>query len=84
MLETTKGDPIPGLFSARQLRRFIPKAGTKLAKEQALVEARCALEEKEREKEEEHTISEERATSSLNPLETTPNRRGIGNEDQCQ
>jgi len=87
VLETTKGDPIPGLFSARRLRQFMPKAGTKLAKEQALVEARCTLEEEKREKEEERAILEERAvdaTSSLNPLETTPNRRGIDNEDQHQ
>jgi len=91
VLETMKGDPIPGLFSARQLRQFTPKTGTKLAKEQALVEARCALEEKEGEKEEERTITEERAadtTSSPNhgakPPETTPNHRRIGGEDQHQ
>ena len=34
MLETLKGDPIAGTFSAHQLQRFIPREGTKLAEEQ--------------------------------------------------
>jgi hypothetical protein len=46
-LETRKGDPIPGTFSARRLRRFIPKEGSKLGEEQKL------FEERRREKEEE-------------------------------
>ena len=46
-LETLKGDPIPGTFSARRLRRFIPKEGTKLAEEQRLVEEQHTREEEE-------------------------------------
>ena len=34
-LERLDGTPITGLFSARRLREFIPKEGTKLAQEQA-------------------------------------------------
>ena len=34
-LEKLDGTPIAGLFSARRLREFIPKEGTKLAQEQA-------------------------------------------------
>jgi hypothetical protein len=37
-LETTSGEPLPGFFSARRLRTFVPKEGTKLAEEQKLVE----------------------------------------------
>ena len=37
-LETLNGDPLPGSFSARRLRRFLPKEGTRLAAEQILVE----------------------------------------------
>ena len=33
-LETLAGSPVPGLFSARRLRRFIPREGTRLAEEQ--------------------------------------------------
>ena len=33
-LETLNGDPLPGFFSTRRLRRFIPKEGTRLAEEQ--------------------------------------------------
>ena len=35
MLEKLDGTPITGQFSARRLREFIPKEGTKLAQEQA-------------------------------------------------
>ena len=34
-LEKLDGTPISGLFSARQLREFIPREGTKLAQEQS-------------------------------------------------
>ena len=34
-LEKLDGTPIPGLFSARRLREFIPREGTKLAQDQA-------------------------------------------------
>ena len=36
-LEKLDGTPIAGLFSARRLREFIPKEGTKLAQEQAIL-----------------------------------------------
>lgn len=39
-LERLDGTPIAGQFSARRLREFIPKEGTKLAEEQAEVEQR--------------------------------------------
>ena len=37
-LETLNRDPITGTFSARHLRRFLPKEGTQLAEEQRLIE----------------------------------------------
>jgi transposase InsO family protein len=37
-LETLNGDPLPGSFSTRRLRKFIPKEGTKLAEEQRVLE----------------------------------------------
>ena len=37
-LKQLDGTPIPGQFSARRLRAFIPKDGTKLAEEQAELE----------------------------------------------
>jgi hypothetical protein len=48
-LETLNGDPLPGSFSARRLRRFIPREGTKLAEEQRLIEEQSAKEERVRE-----------------------------------
>jgi transposase InsO family protein len=59
-LETLKGDPIPGTFSARRLRRFIPKEGTRLAKEQELREEQCTSEEEEEKGREAEEIAEER------------------------
>jgi hypothetical protein len=38
VLETLKGEALPGSFSSRRLRRFIPKEGTKLAEEQRAIE----------------------------------------------
>ena len=46
-LETLNGDQLPGLFSARRLRRFIPKEGTKLADEQRALEERGRDDEQE-------------------------------------
>jgi Integrase core domain len=43
-LETTNGNAVPGSFSARRLRKFIPKEGTKLAEVQKVVEQRLAEE----------------------------------------
>jgi transposase InsO family protein len=47
VLETLKGDPLPGSFSARRLRRFVPKGGTRLAEEQRLIEQR-SIEDREK------------------------------------
>ncbi|KAG6808936.1 hypothetical protein H0H92_002300 [Tricholoma furcatifolium] len=44
-LETTGGRQIEGRFSARRLRRFEPREGTKLAEEQAVVVERRRAEE---------------------------------------
>ena len=41
-LESLDGAPIPGSFSARRLRGFVPREGTKLAEEQAEVERKIA------------------------------------------
>ena len=38
LLEKLDGTSIPGRFSARRLRGFVPKEGTRLAKEQTEVE----------------------------------------------
>lgn len=46
-IATLQGVLIPGRFSSRRLRRFIPRRGTTLATEQELVEARLALAEEE-------------------------------------
>ena len=59
-LETLNGDPIPGSFSARRLRRFIPHEGTKLADEQRQVEERCAEDERLSKEDEAKTIRMER------------------------
>jgi len=63
-LETMKGTPIPGLFSARWLRWFIPKDGTELSREQKVIEEHCQLEEKEQLKGEEMTIAKDRASTN--------------------
>jgi transposase InsO family protein len=60
ILETLNGDPIPGSFSARRLRRFIPKEGSVLEGTQRLVEERCTREEQEKAKEEADEIARER------------------------
>ena len=60
VLETLNGDPLPGTFSSRRLRRFIPKEGTRLAEEQELVEKRCAEEENKRRTNEEEEVTIER------------------------
>ena len=80
-LETLKGDPIPGTFSARRLRGFTPKEGTQLAEEQKLVEERCTKEEEESRKEEAVTVERERRkedpqeeeSGSITPIDTRPN-----------
>ena len=47
VLATLSGEQLPGSFSARRLRKFIPKEGTKLAEEQRLVEEQIADEERQ-------------------------------------
>ena len=47
-LETLNGNPIPGSFSTRRLRRFLPKEGTKLAEEQRQLEEGRTTEERGR------------------------------------
>lgn len=49
-IATLKGAPISGRFSSRRLRRFIPRKGTALAREQELVEGALALAEEEADK----------------------------------
>ena len=44
VLETLNGDILPGSFSTRRLRRFLPKEGTRLAEEQGVLEAQRARE----------------------------------------
>ena len=48
VLETLNGDPLSGSFSARRLRRFIPREGTKLAEEQKVLEGQYLREEREK------------------------------------
>jgi len=48
-LASLSGDPLPGSFSARRLRRFIPKEGTKLAEAQRRLEEEGVDEESGRE-----------------------------------
>ena len=45
VLESLNGDRLPGSFSARRLRGFIPKEGTKLAETQKAIEEQLADEE---------------------------------------
>ena len=75
VLESLNGDPIPGTFSARRLRRFLPREGTRLAEEQKLVKERCAREEEAERREEAEEIEGEREDSTntlLNPPDSTP------------
>ena len=70
VLETLNGDPIPGTFSARRLRRFIPKEGTKMAEDQKLVEERRAREEVEERDRETAEVEEERKEKNT-PVSTS-------------
>ena len=77
-LETLDGDQIPGSFSARRLRRFIPREGTKLAEEQRQVEERLAHESRaEQERREEEAEDEERQRQPT-PADEDPNSRTSG------
>ena len=72
VLETLNGDPLPGSFSARRLRRFIPREGTRLAEEQKQIEERCAEDEQRRKEGEAAEIAmEQRKETQLEELEPT-------------
>lgn len=58
-LKNLNGNPLPGSFSARRLRRFIPQEGTKLAEEQRLIEEHCDEEERRRKEEEAAELTKE-------------------------
>ena len=79
-LESLNGDPLPGLFSARLLQRFIPKEGTRLVEEQRLIEEHFTEEEQERSRQEAVKITEEWLGDSHGPMnlgvEFTPNKPG--------
>jgi hypothetical protein len=64
-LETLNGNPIPGVFSTRRLRRFMPQEGTKLAEDQKLVEGRCVEEERKQRRRDKETITKEGQTITL-------------------
>jgi len=59
-IATLEGVPVPGKFSARRLRRFLPREGTELALKQAEIEEREALLEEERWREEGKIVEAER------------------------
>lgn len=61
VLETLNGDVLPGSFSARRLRRFIPKDGTKLAEEQRLRETQYTTTDPDPEQDEESPNTTETA-----------------------
>ena len=60
MLETLDGNPLPGSFSARRLRRFIPREGTKLAEEQRPIEEAGT----QREREDQDGVDEEETSTT--------------------
>jgi hypothetical protein len=77
VLETLNGDPLPGSFSARRLRRFIPKDGTRLAEEQKQIEERCAEEEQQRKEEEAAETTEQRkGNQELEPTNSEESEPG--------
>jgi hypothetical protein len=67
MLKKLDGTPISGSFSARRLRRFIPKEGTKLADEQAELEKRMVEKQSRKEVEETATSGEKRREEGNEP-----------------
>ena len=79
-LENLSSEPLPGSFSARQLRRFIPGEGTKLVEEQKLIKERCAIEEEERSKKEADEIARERLKNTQEPKDDRPRQVCLGNE----
>ena len=59
VLETLTGDPIPGTFSARRLRGFVPAEGSRLAEEQKRVEEQCIGEGEQDRRREAERVEEE-------------------------
>ncbi|KAG5634374.1 hypothetical protein H0H81_002201, partial [Sphagnurus paluster] len=64
-LETADGTPINSDFSARRLRQFMLREGTKLVEEQKVVDERCMKEEEERERVELTEIAKEREVMAV-------------------
>jgi hypothetical protein len=58
-IATLEGVPVPGNFSARRLRRFLPREGTQLALRQAEIEMKEALLEEEHRREEGKVVEAE-------------------------
>ena len=80
-LKSPNGNPLPGSFSARHLRRFIPKEGTKLAEEQKLIKEQCAREEQETSREEaEEVAAEQSGDISNSGLTSDQNEENVLNE----
>jgi hypothetical protein len=77
-LETLKGDSLPGSFSARRLRRFIPKEGTKLAEEQIQIEEQLAREEQEQSLRDLERRADEDTQPHHTPEDLDPNTRTDG------
>ena len=72
-IETLEGVPIPGNFSARRLRKFLPREGTQLALRQAEREEKEVLLDSERCREEEQMVADDRereAEESTGPVDT--------------
>jgi hypothetical protein len=59
-LATLEGEEISGRFSARRLREFVPKKGTRLAVEQEEVQKREDEEERKRKEDEKEAVEAER------------------------
>ena len=83
-LETLIGAPIKGRFSARRLRRFLPREGTELARAQKEVEERCRKEEEEQEKTDLKKIEAERVQERVDeePEVETASRAAGENDDE--
>ena len=77
-LETLIGAPINGRFSARRLRRFLPREGTELARAQKEVEERCRKEEEERAKDELKEVEAERKAESAGESHQETIREELG------
>jgi hypothetical protein len=80
-LEDLNGEPLTGSFSARRLRRFFPKEGTRLADEQKLIEERITegqQEERSRGDEERSQDETQQEKDTTPTHETDHNTRSNG------